>query len=136
MCNFGDASDMLAYVYHQSVMQSEQEAFVPSRSCTMKEKGRLAKHAHPHKTVNEHGTPMVIIIIIILASIININLGVSYPGLGSNIYGVIASVLVIMKSYTIDRRIRSEQVSYIFRIVLFFIMDAILGIPKKVHCSH
>ena len=79
---------MRTYVYHQSVMQSEQESFVPSRSCTTKEKEKLAKHARPRKTVNEHGTPMVTIIIMTLASIININSGISYPGLGSNIYGV------------------------------------------------
>ena len=52
----------------------------------MKEKERLAKHARPRKTVSEHGTPMVAVIIVILASIININSGDSYPGLESNIY--------------------------------------------------
>ena len=41
------------------------------------------------KTVNEHGTHRVTIIIEKLVCIINIISGVSYPGLGSSIYGLI-----------------------------------------------
>ena len=77
-CHFGDANDVLAYAYLQSVIQSEQKVLVPSPSGRLNRKVRFAKHVRPRKTVNKHGTATVRIIIVMLNSVINIHSGVSY----------------------------------------------------------
>ena len=87
VCYFGNVNDMLSYVYLPSVMWSEQEAVSPSYLGGRSEEVRLADRSTPTQTVNEHGTHRVTIIIETLACIINIISGVSYPGLGSSIYG-------------------------------------------------
>ena len=84
-CHFGDANDVLAFAYLQSIIQSEQKVLVPSPSGRLNRKVKFGKDVRPRKAFNNHGTAWVKTIIVMLPSIININSGVSYPNIRSSI---------------------------------------------------